>query len=195
MTLSRTANIVLALLNLHRSTAYDLRLTLRRRMDLIWNESPGQLYPAVKQLLSLGLISEDRVPAPRERVTLSITDDGRLAAEHWLTTAPSADTPRDELVARVALLQRTPSAHLLHHLDTELQRTSARADAERTLNPPADRHMLNVPSIAGERLARRWVILFNEARATWCREALVHLRELAHPELNPLLSRPPSSLQ
>lgn len=187
----RTAHIVLAMLNHSTTTAYDIRRALRRRMDFIWSESSGQLYPAIKELLAAGMISEQREPGGRQRARLSITDDGRREVELWFTTRPAMDTPRDELVARVALLHGKPSPHLLQQLDDELYRAQHRADHERTLFPTPDRHLMNVGAIAGERLARRWVILLNEARAVWCREVLVHLRELAFPTHNPLASLPP----
>ena len=78
----RTAHIVLAMLNHSATTAYALRRALRRRMDFIWSESSGQLYPAIKALIDARLITEQRED--------SITDEGRLEVEKWLTTTPAS---------------------------------------------------------------------------------------------------------
>lgn len=185
--LTRTAFVVLGLLRQSPESVWDLKRSLGLKLAAIWTESDGQLYPAVQRLLSAGLISADSPQPPRKRVKLSLTESGRQALTEWRRSAPLPDTPRDELALRIALLSERPDAHVFRQLDDELQRALTAAHVERSLLGTPNRHMLLVPAIAGNWLTRRWVILQQEARAAWCREAITHLREIAHPELNPLM--------
>ena len=138
----------------------------------------------------MNLISADPPENRRERTALRITDAGRRELGKWLGETPEPDTPRDELALRISLLTEHANENTFRHLDEELQRCLRVADSDRTLLGSPGRHMLMVSSFASHWLARRWVILQHEARAAWCREVITHLREIAHPELNPLRQEP-----
>lgn len=169
---------------------WSLKTTLRRRLQDLWSESDGQIYPAIRSLLAVNLVSADPPENRRKRTSFRITDAGRRELNDWLRERPQPDTPRDELPLRISLLTEAADAHTFRHLDEELQHCLRAADSERTLLGTPVRHTLMVTSFASHWLARRWVILRHEARAAWCREAITHLREIAHPELNPLMQDP-----
>lgn len=188
--ITRTARVILGLLGQSPQSAWDLKQSLRRQLLHLWSESDGQLYPAIKELLAAKLITA--APSGRRgRTPLRITDDGRRVLKDWVQHEPEPDTPRDELALRIALIKDEVDPAIFRHLDDELQRCLQVTATERGHLGAPDRHMLLVTSIAANWLARRWVILQHEARAAWCREAITHLREIAHPDLNPLLQERP----
>lgn len=186
--ITRTARVILGLLRQSPESIWDLKRTLRRRLADLWSESDGQLYPAVRELIIDELITADPCDGPRHRTKLHITEHGRAAVAAWLRDDPQPDTPRDELALRISLLHERVDPNTLRHLDDELQRCLRIADTERARLGSPDRYTLQVTATAAHWLARRWVILLHEARAAWCREAITLLRELVHPELNPLLT-------
>ena len=170
---------------------FDLKRTLRRRLSHLWSESDGQLYPALRELIIDELITADPGDGPRHRTPLRITEHGLNTLAELFRESPRPDTPRDELALRVSLLHERIDPSLFRHLDDELQRCLRVADTERAQLGAPDRYTLQVVETAAHWLARRWVILLHDARAAWCREAITLLRELAHPELNPLYDDPP----
>ena len=139
----------------------------------------------MKQLIAAGLLSPDPRKNRRSRTWLHVTDEGREELARWLEVDPTADTPRDELVLRIALMKEHATATTFRHLHDELRRCEETAHVERALLGSPDRSMLAVSSKAANWLARRWVILRHDARATWCREAITLLRENDSPELSP----------
>ncbi|MDP2269954.1 MAG: PadR family transcriptional regulator [Archangium sp.] len=189
--INRTARVILGLLRQSPESIWSLKATLRRKLAHLWTESDGQLYPAVKSLLAVNLISAGPPENRRERTPLRITEAGLRVLRGWLRENPKPDTPRDELALRISLLTEAADADTFRHLDEELQRSLHIADLERALLGAPGRHMLMVSSFAAHWLARRWVILHHDARAAWCREVITHLREIAHPDLNPLMNDPP----
>ena len=192
--ITRTARVILGLLRQSPESIWSLKTTLGRKLAHLWTESDGQLYPAVKALLAVNLISAGP-PERRKRTSLCITDSGRRELASWLRENPEPDTPRDELALRISLLTEAADATTFRHLDEELQHCLRVAQSERTLLGSPGRHTLMVSSFAAHWLARRWVIHRHEARAAWCREVITHLREIAHPELNPLMQDPKAEAQ
>lgn len=87
---------------LQSASGYEIRQLIQLAIGNFWNESFGQIYPALKDLAGEGLIiAADGDIGPREQRRFKITEEGRKALSQWVRKAPSPDRPRSELLLKL----------------------------------------------------------------------------------------------
>src|SRR5579875_3396783 len=79
---SRTTTVesLLVMLSLRPMTGYQIRLTIQRTISNFWQESFGQIYPALRRMEADGLIASSGAKAENGNGTgrvYSLTDAGR----------------------------------------------------------------------------------------------------------------------
>ncbi len=84
-------------------TGYALRNAIAGSVGNFWQESYGQLYPALRSLSAEGLVSGKGAPgAPgREARIWSLTPRGREELARWLALPPAMEPARNELLLKV----------------------------------------------------------------------------------------------
>ena len=93
---------LLGLLSIEPMSGYDIRQNFQESLNFFWNESYGQIYPALKRLLARGFITaapggqngravKSRVIWPKRRADRSGEPIKRNVGEH----AVPADRPLD----------------------------------------------------------------------------------------------------
>ncbi len=117
---SRTPMLILGLLSLEPMSGYDIKSTIDRSIRHFWNESYGQLYPALKSLHTDGLVTRTERDTGRKSYIYAITEAGEQALDGWLQSAPRPRFLRNELLLRVFFGSRTPPEVLQRHLHGEL---------------------------------------------------------------------------
>ncbi len=100
---SATPKALLGLLSIHPMSGYDVRQLIPWSIGHFWNESYGQIYPALKQLTASGLVAKkaERRKGRPERNVYSLTASGKKELRHWLGLAPVEEVPRVELLLKV----------------------------------------------------------------------------------------------
>lgn len=101
---NRTRYVVLGMLSTGGPmTGYALRSAIAGSVGNFWQESFGQLYPALRALQAGGLAtSKDAPGAPgREARIWSITSHGRAELARWLALPPAMEPARNELLLKV----------------------------------------------------------------------------------------------
>ena len=77
--------VILGLLNHEDLTGYDIKKRIDRAISFFWKGSFGNIYPALKDMESGGLITKSNASVGgREKLTYHITDAGRAALKNWL---------------------------------------------------------------------------------------------------------------
>jgi DNA-binding PadR family transcriptional regulator len=110
-------------------TGYELTAQVRRSLAFVWPTSEGHLYREQKALVARGWASVVDEPAGRRsRKRYTITDEGRVAFERWLSTPPGEPQVHVEAVLRAFYADQGDVADLLASL-----RTTA-SDAARQLD-------------------------------------------------------------
>ena len=108
---------VLGLLNQHPMSGYDIKQSLKSLNWLIGSPSPGSLYPALRGLLSDGLVTvdvsvrQDRPP----RKEYHVTQAGKLALQEWIAR-PSVPGTLKTFTMRLILASNLTPADLRAHL-------------------------------------------------------------------------------
>lgn len=87
---------------LKAASGYEVKQLIDLAIGNFWNESFGQIYPALKDLAGEGLIiPTDEDVGPREQRRFKITDAGREALSAWVRKPPYPDRPRSELLLKL----------------------------------------------------------------------------------------------
>lgn len=138
---------LLALLAEEATYGAHLRADFEARTGSTWPLNIGQVYTTLGRLERDGLVTQAGGADEEGRITYALTDAGRLEVERWWRTpVDRGDTPRDELVIKLALAVTAPgvdvtgvvqtqrTATLRHLRDlTALKRTADPRDGETDL--------------------------------------------------------------
>ena len=99
-----TSEALLGLLSIQPMSGYDIRQLVPWSIGHFWNESYGQIYPALQKLARQGLLAKktERRRGARERNVYALTPAGRARLAEWLKSAAGQPPPpRNELLLRV----------------------------------------------------------------------------------------------
>lgn len=170
---------LLGLLSIEPMSGYDIRQNFKESLNFFWNESYGQIYPALKRLLARGFITA----APggqngrRERRAYSTTAKGRVHLQRWLAQPPRQQPIRDELLLKIFLGRLAPPGACVEHIrrlrreQEELlaiyKEIERRVGIERVGHPHAQFWYLTL----------KHGIEMRRARIRWCDETLAELQE------------------
>lgn len=133
---------LMALLATQPMYGAQLRSEFERRTGGTWPLNVGQVYTTLGRLERDGLVEGSGAPDDEGRIAYRLTDAGRGEVDRWWSTpVDREDTPRDELVIKLALavtvpgvdvaelVQRQRTATLRHLQDlTRLKRAAARGE-------------------------------------------------------------------
>lgn len=85
--LTSTGRVILGMLGLGRETGYDIKQFVDKSTRHFWAASYGQIYPELRRLEEGGLVSSRSEPSGgRARTVYQLTEAGRGALNHWLTS-------------------------------------------------------------------------------------------------------------
>ena len=118
-----TRFVILGLLGMRPSSGYEIRKDLGEVMGYFWNESFGQIYPALRRLEAERLVkrSTERNGA-RARHVYSITPRGRAELKTWLAEPVRPEPVRRELLLKLFFGRNVARKVLLAHVRTQRER-------------------------------------------------------------------------
>ena len=98
-----TAKALLGLLSIGPMSGYDLRQLIPWSIGQFWNESYGQIYPALKQMTADGLVEREteRQEGRPDKHVYSLTRAGRRELREWLKLPVVEEIPRSELLLKL----------------------------------------------------------------------------------------------
>ena len=104
--MARSSNsrfVILGFLADRDRSGYDIRKAIEASMGNFWNESFGQIYPALKELEAEGLVRKAEGPQAGRatRQAYTITPTGRSALEKWVRTPAGPHTYRVETLVKL----------------------------------------------------------------------------------------------
>ena len=143
---AKTDFALLGLLTLGPASGYDLKRLTETSLRFFWNESFGQIYPALKRLEAQGLATAQPSPqrGRRARQVYAITDAGRATLKTWLAEPVDPQPPRLEILLKLFFGRQAGEPVNRRHLRGFRQRHQAmlaQLDAiQATLNTEHNRH-------------------------------------------------------
>lgn len=121
----KTRYILLGLMAHCPQTGYSIKKTMEVEHSHFWQESYGQIYPTLKQLVEDGLAecSEEADGSNgRGQKLYQITDAGRAVLKQWLSVPPDVEKLRYELLLKISFGDSTQPEVILGHLDEFIKR-------------------------------------------------------------------------
>ncbi len=166
---SRSPFAVLGLVAQTSKSGYDISRMFERARFLFWNESYGQIYPALKKLYEQDLVNrhqEERDVGPTKKI-YTLTPEGEEELARWLRKPPGTTSMRDEIALRVTFGEHTSPEIIRALLEQERARIAdLRADLEKD-----DTSELN----AFENMGLDWSTRYIEMRSEWVEKCLEEL--------------------
>lgn len=94
---------ILGLLSLRPMSGYDVRKAAAESVGHFWSESYGQIYPALRELVSAGLTRRrtERMAGRPDRYVYEITARGREELRRWVMEPPRPTPVRSELLLKL----------------------------------------------------------------------------------------------
>ena len=92
---------LLGLLALRPMSGYQIRKTIERSISNFWNESFGQIYPTLADLVAEGLVRE--VPSKSRSRLFEPTQKGKKELERWLAEPIELSVSRNVFLLKLFL--------------------------------------------------------------------------------------------
>jgi DNA-binding PadR family transcriptional regulator len=165
---------LLVLLSLGPRSGYDIKGDIKRSIGHFWNESFGQIYPALRAIVAEGLatVHEEPQQGKPNRKVYTITRQGKTALRQWLETPPEPPPVRNEMLLKLFVGWQAPHDTLKAHVSGLLEHFSQQlaqfAVYERILEEQAREN----PDVLYWFMTIRSGQLYTQARVQWCKETL-----------------------
>jgi len=164
---------LLGALSLCPGSGYDIKKFMEQSTSNFWNESYGQIYPILKQLVDEGLATShsEKQEGKPERYVYTLTDKGREELQRWLTEPIEYSVERNELLLKLFYGQHTSIATSIQHVQ------AYRALQEQLLDKyQGIEKFLRDEELFFPLLTVRYGIHRCRALLEWCDETLVALQ-------------------
>src|ERR1700694_4574756 len=94
---------VLGALSVCPGSGYDIKKLMEQSTSNFWNESYGQIYPILKQLVEEELATSraEKQEGKPERYIYTLTEQGREELQRWLAEPVERMVERNELLLKL----------------------------------------------------------------------------------------------
>ncbi|HZS76429.1 MAG TPA: PadR family transcriptional regulator [Ktedonobacteraceae bacterium] len=101
-------------------SGYDIKKFMEQSTGNFWNESYGQIYPMLKQLVDEGLATShsEKQEGKPERYVYTLTEKGREELQRWLTEPIEYSVERNELLLKLFYGQQTSIETNIQHVQS-----------------------------------------------------------------------------
>ena len=175
---SRTPFVILGLLTTEPMSGYDLKMNIDRSIGQFWNESYGQLYPALKKLHESGLVSkEEDSTGDRKKFVYSITDAGRFELQGWLSEPVAPRNVRNEMLLKLFFGRHMEKETLIGHLRQEIGKARGAAEGLAAARAHLSREFEDEPDLDYWLLTLDLGLRTATVRAEWAEDAIAALTD------------------
>lgn len=115
---NKTKYALLGLLNVCPGSGYDIKKLMEQSTSNFWNESYGQIYPILKELVKEGLASShtEKQEGKPERYVYTLTDKGLDELRRWLSEPIEHTVERNELLLKLFFGRQSPVTNNIEHV-------------------------------------------------------------------------------
>ncbi|MDQ2714598.1 MAG: PadR family transcriptional regulator [Chloroflexota bacterium] len=109
---------VLGMLSLGPMSGYEIKKRIEGSTSNFWNESYGQIYPILKQLIEDGMAvsNTQKQEGKPERYVYTLTNQGWETLRHWLTETTEYPIQRNELLLKLFFGRQAPIQVNIEHI-------------------------------------------------------------------------------
>src|SRR2546421_9361508 len=94
---------VMGVLSVCPRSGYDIKKFMECSTSNFWNESYGQIYPILKQLMEEGLATRhvEKQEGKPEKYIYTLTEQGKAGLRDWLSESVESGIERNELLLKL----------------------------------------------------------------------------------------------
>lgn len=175
---SKTEYAVLGLLAMQPMSGYDIKTFIAGSIGFFWQESYGQIYPALKRMRANRLVTRkiSKQKGHPDRHIYEITPAGRERLSEWLAADLEAEPVRVELLLKMFFGTMAPVEDIIRNVECLLKQQQSRMKIFNNVRKHEMPQYQDLPEYPfwlstlsfGEHVTR--------ARIRWCRETLAWLK-------------------
>ncbi|GIK58601.1 MAG: PadR family transcriptional regulator [Chloroflexi bacterium] len=174
---NRSRYAILGMLSYRPMSGYDIQKSFADIAGF-WQESYGQIYPNLRQLLAEGLVSrqvEERQDGPNRHV-YSLTAVGREELQTWLQQTAELLPIRNELLLKLIFGHEAGTEATQRQLETYREQLTADIGNLHIVEAWQEAQIdEGDPHARYRRMAVRYALHTNQALLLWCDECLAEL--------------------
>ena len=168
----KTPYVILGLLSEEPLDGYDIKKRIDIRFRFFWNESYGQIYPELRNMVKLGWITSETIEGKKGKTVYAITDQGRNELKTWLHLPVETESLRLEILLKMYFAALGNPTTMHDHVETflashqkDLMILNMFKKELETIDDPYQNHQYILSVID-------FGIKTNEAYLNWSQEAL-----------------------
>jgi PadR family transcriptional regulator, regulatory protein AphA len=171
---------VLGALSVCPGSGYDIKKMMEQSTSNFWNESYGQIYPILKQLIEEELATShaEKQEGKPERYVYTLTERGTVELQRWLTESVEYVVERNELLLKLYFGEHVPVAKSIEHVRTFQHLQGQLLRKYENIERHLQEGMASNPDLLYPLLTLRYGIHRCQALLAWCEETLATLEKL-----------------
>jgi len=175
---------VMGMLTICPGSGYDIKKFMECSTSNFWNESYGQIYPILKQLMEEGLAARhaEKQEGKPEKYIYTLTEQGREELRDWLSESVASAVERNELLLKLFFGAHIPLEKNKEHIHAFQELQSQLLEKYKGIERSLLAEVQNDASLYYRVMTVRYGIHRCHAFLTWCDEALGTLHYLAKQE-------------
>lgn len=110
--------VILGLLSHEELTGYEIKKRIDTRLNYFWGASYGSIYPTLSDLVNRGLATKRKDEEnKRNKLTYTITDEGRHYLKEWLKSPVEKDELRYETLLKLFFGNEQGEEQTIQHIE------------------------------------------------------------------------------
>ena len=169
--------VILGLLSHEAMTGYEIKKRIDNVLSFFWSGSFGSIYPTLNQLEKEGKVTKENVSQNgREKISYSITENGKISLKEWLKKPSEKDELRYETLLKLFFGNETGLDGMKEHIERFEEKCKGELI---TLNMFAKNLEQNLENNTHKHyyLTVRFGIKTYESYLDWCSEAKKQIKE------------------
>ena len=169
--------VILGLLSHEALTGYEIKKRIDSTLHFFWSGSFGSIYPTLNQLEAEGKVTKENVSQNgREKISYSITEQGKESLKNWLKKPSEKDELRYETLLKLFFGNETGLDSMKEHIERFEEKCKGELEVlyifaknlEQALSNDTHKHYY---------LTVKFGIKTYEAYLGWCAEAKEQIKE------------------
>ena len=166
-------------------SGYELAKAFDSSLGFFWRASHQQIYQELKKLSAKGLLEKEviRQASKPNKITYSLTDQGRTEMEQWVYQESKVQEGKDDLFVKLYNLNEANTSRLILELEQRRELTMQRLYLYEKIRRGHYQDPVSLPvRRRGVYLALAWGIQSSEQFLQWCDVALQMLATVEAPQ-------------
>ncbi len=176
---------ILGILSIQPGSGYDIKKLMEQSTINFWNESYGQIYPILKQLVAEGLTTSqtEKQEGKPERYVYTLTDKGLAELHTWLAEPVEQTAERNELLLKLFFGQQNTFAYNIEHVQQFRIVQEKLLNKYRHIEEKLKVYCAETLDLNYSLITVRYGIYRCEALLAWCDETIGTLHACAEAEV------------